>query len=180
MSTNTWIGVGNLTKDPEMRYSQGQNQTAICRFSIAINDGYGDKQEVNYINIVAFGKMAESCGNYLAKGKKVAVTGRIKTGSYDNKQGQRVYTTDIIASSVEFLTPNQQQAPQQTFAPQQQQQPAWSNQWQAEQQNTFGQQNGFQQQPTGFGTGKQDPGPGFGQPEQIEGFAALKTDDVPF
>lgn len=171
MSTNTWVGVGNLTKDPEMRISQGQNQTTICRFSIAINDGYGDKQEVNYINIVAFGKTADSCGNYLTKGKKVAVTGRIKTGSYENKQGQKVYTTDIIASSVEFLTPNQQNQPenwQQSNSGFEQgkqdngpgfgqQQPAWSNQWQSEQQNMFGQPQ-----------------------EQPQGFAALRTDDVPF
>ncbi|MBQ7644352.1 MAG: single-stranded DNA-binding protein [Spirochaetales bacterium] len=153
MSTNTWIGVGNLTRDPETRYTQGANPTAMCKFSIAINDGYGEKQEVNYINIVAFGKTAENCQQYLAKGRKVAVTGRIKTGSYTSQQtGQKVYTTDIIASSVEFLTPSNQQGQdygQQGFG----------------QQNQFGQQqNGqqnFGQQPA-YGQGYV-PQQGFGQ-----------------
>lgn len=99
---NNWTGIGNLTKDPELRYSTGGNQTAICRFTVAINDGYGDKAEVSYIPVTAFGKTAENCEKYLAKGRKVAVQGRIKTGSYE-KDGRKIYTTDIIASRVEFI-----------------------------------------------------------------------------
>lgn len=97
--------IGRLTRDPELRYSTGQNQTAICRFSLAINTGYGDRQRVDYPNIVVFGKIAENCEKYLSKGKMAAVTGRIQTGSYD-KDGRKVYTTDVVASSVEFLSPS--------------------------------------------------------------------------
>lgn len=162
MSTNTFIGIGNLTKDPDVKYTQGQNPKAVCRFSIAINDGYGDKQEVNYINIAAFGKVAETCGKYLSKGKKVCVTGRIKTGSYTSQRtGEKVYTTDIIASSVEFLSPQSEQ-PQQNYAPQQPQEPAWSNQdWsQQTQQQTFAQ--------------PQEP------PKYPQGFEKLDGNNVPF
>lgn len=95
--------IGRLTRDPELRYSTGQNQTAVCRFSLAINTGYGDRQRTDYPNIVVFGKVAENCEKYLRKGSQAAVTGRIQTGSYTNKDGQKIYTTDVIASSVEFL-----------------------------------------------------------------------------
>lgn len=102
---NNWHGIGNLTRDPELRYSTGEKQTAVCKFTVAINDGYGDKQQTNYIPVTVFGKQAESCEKYLSKGKKVAVSGRIQTGSYTNKEGNKVYTTDIIADRVEFLSP---------------------------------------------------------------------------
>lgn len=95
--------IGRLTRDPELRYSTGQNQTAICRFSLAINSGYGDKQRVDYPSIVVFGKTAENCEKYLKKGSQAAIVGRIQTGSYKNKDGNTVYTTEVIASSVEFL-----------------------------------------------------------------------------
>lgn len=98
--------IGNLTRDPETRYSTGENQTAICRFSIAINTGYGEKQRTDYPQIVVFGKQAESCDRYLKKGNKVAVSGRIQTGSYE-KDGQKIYTTEVVAEQVEFLTPKQ-------------------------------------------------------------------------
>ena len=153
MSTNTWIGIGNLTKDPETKYTQGQNPTAVCRFSIAINDGYGEKQEVNYISIVAFGKVADTCSKYLSKGKKVCVTGRIKTGSYTSQRtGEKVYTTDIVAANVEFLTPQSEQHQ----PPQPPQQPAWSNQWQGQQQQI------------------QEP------PKYPQGFEQLDENKVPF
>lgn len=98
---NAVILIGNLTRDPELRWSQDM---AICRFSIAVNDGYGEKQRTSYIPIVVFGKSAENCDKYLSKGSKVAVNGRIQTGSYTNKEGQKVYTTDVIANNVEFLS----------------------------------------------------------------------------
>ena len=100
---NSVILIGNLTRDPELRYSTGMNQTAVCRFTVAVNDGYGDKQRTSFIPIVVFGKQAENCDRYLAKGRKVAVEGRIQTGSYTNKEGNKVYTTDVIANHVEFL-----------------------------------------------------------------------------
>lgn len=98
--------IGNLTRAPETRYSTGENQTAICRFSIAINAGYGEKQRTDYPQIVVFGKQAENCDRYLKKGNKVAISGRIQTGSYE-KDGQKIYTTEVVAEQVEFLTPKQ-------------------------------------------------------------------------
>lgn len=98
--------IGNLVANPELRYSNGETQTAICRFRIAVNDGYGEKQRTSFIPITVFGKSAENCERYLAKGSKVAISGKIQTGSYD-KDGVTVYTTDIIADTyggVEFLS----------------------------------------------------------------------------
>lgn len=94
--------IGNLTKDPEVRYTTGNNPLAICKFTIATNDGYGEKKESSFIPVTVFGKSAANCEKYLAKGSKVAVNGRIQTGSYE-KDGRTVYTTDVIANSVEFL-----------------------------------------------------------------------------
>lgn len=111
--------IGRLTRDPELRYTTGQSQTAVCRFSLAINTGYGDRQRTDYPNIVVFGKAAENCEKYLRKGSQAGVTGRIQTGSYTNKDGQKVYTTDVIASSVEFLgsAKNSAEQPQQQNEP---------------------------------------------------------------
>lgn len=100
---NVWNGIGNLTKDPELKYTTGFEPKAVCRFTVAVNDGYGDKQKTSFIPCVCFGKTAENLERFLSKGSKVAVCGRIQTGSYE-KDGQKVYTTDIIADSVEFLS----------------------------------------------------------------------------
>lgn len=98
---NDWIGIGNLTKDVEERVtSEG---LVIASFTIAINDGYGEKKTTDYIPVKAFGKTAENCIRYLSKGKKCAVQGKVKTGSYTNKDGQKVYTTDVVSNRVEFL-----------------------------------------------------------------------------
>lgn len=106
---------GNLTRDPELRYTT--EQKPVCRFSIAVNDGYGDKQRTSFIPIVVFGKSAENCDKYLSKGSKVGVTGRIQTGSYTNKEGHKVYTTDVIAGNVEFLTSRAQQSTEDEYIP---------------------------------------------------------------
>ena len=99
---NTVALIGRLTKDPEVKYTAGENPTAVARFSIAVNDGYGENERTSFINIVAFGKQAENCERFLSKGRQVGITGRIQTGSYE-KDGRTVYTTDVIASRVEFL-----------------------------------------------------------------------------
>ena len=96
---NKVILMGRLTRDPEVRYSQGQNgeQMAIARYSLAVdrrrarNTG-DDQQSADFINCVAFGRQGEFAEKYLKKGTKIAVTGRIQTGSYTNKDGQKVYT----------------------------------------------------------------------------------------
>lgn len=96
--------IGNLTKDVELRYTT--DQKPIAKFSIAVNDGYGEQKRTSYIPIVVFGKQAENADRYLSKGSKVAVNGRIQTGSYE-KEGRTIYTTDIIASNIEFLSAKQ-------------------------------------------------------------------------
>ena len=106
---NKVILMGRLTRDPEVRYSQGQNgeQMAIARYSLAVdrrrarNTG-DDQQSADFINCVAFGRQGEFAEKYLKKGTKIAVTGRIQTGSYTNKEGQKVYTTEVVVEEQEF------------------------------------------------------------------------------
>ena len=101
---NKVILVGRLTRDPEVRYSQGENSTAVARYSLAVDRRFSknDENSTDFINIVVFGKGAEFAEKYLKKGTKVLVTGRIQTGSYTNKEGQKVYTTDVVAEDQEF------------------------------------------------------------------------------
>ena len=102
---NKVILMGRLTRDPEVRYSQGEQSTAIARYTLAVDRRFrrdGDTQTADFINCVAFGRQGEFAEKYLRKGIKIAITGRIQTGSYTNKDGQRVYTTDVVAENVEF------------------------------------------------------------------------------
>ena len=102
---NKVILMGRLTRDPEVRYAQGENAMAIARFSLAVDrrrQNNADGQTADFINIVAFGRLGEFAEKYLHKGTKVALSGRIQTGSYTNKDGVKVYTTDIIADDIEF------------------------------------------------------------------------------
>ena len=102
---NKVILMGRLTRDPEVRYAQGENAMAIARFSLAVDrrrQNSADGQTADFINIVAFGRLGEFAEKYLHKGTKVALSGRIQTGSYTNKDGVKVYTTDIIAEDIEF------------------------------------------------------------------------------
>lgn len=97
--------MGRLTKDVDARYTQGENATCIARYTLAVDRRMGKKdgeQTADFINIVAFGKAGEFAEKYLRKGTKVVVTGRIQTGSYTNKDGQKVYTTDVVAEDQEF------------------------------------------------------------------------------
>ncbi|MBQ6638436.1 MAG: single-stranded DNA-binding protein [Lachnospiraceae bacterium] len=101
---NKVILMGRLTRDPDVRYSQGENPTAVARYSLAVDRRFSKNEEnsTDFINIVAFGKAGEFAEKYLHKGTKVLVTGRIQTGSYTNKEGQKVYTTDVVAEDQEF------------------------------------------------------------------------------
>lgn len=102
---NKVILMGRLTRDPEVRYSQNAQQTAVARFTLAVDRRFkrqGDDQAADFINCVAFGKTAEFAENYLRQGTKVVACGRIQTGSYTNKEGQRVYTTDVVIEELEF------------------------------------------------------------------------------
>ena len=104
---NSVVLIGNLTKDTELSYTPN-TQTPCCRFTIAVNRPKKDGKDngADYIRIYVWGKQAESCDKYLSKGRKVAVHGRITTGSYKDRNGQTVYTTDVTADNVEFLGGN--------------------------------------------------------------------------
>ena len=102
---NKVILMGRLTRDPEVRYSQGENATAVARYTLAVDRRFNrnnDEQTADFINCVAFGRSGEFAEKYLHKGTKIAVTGRIQTGSYTNKDGVKVYTTDVVVEEQEF------------------------------------------------------------------------------
>lgn len=96
--------MGRLTRDPEIRYSQGENSIAIARFTLAVDRRYKKQgeQEADFISCLAFGKSAEHAEKYYRQGLKIAVVGRIQTGSYTNKDGQKVYTTEVVIEESEF------------------------------------------------------------------------------
>lgn len=102
---NKVVLMGRLTRDPEVRYSQGDNALCIARYTLAV-DRRGPKkdgeQTADFINVVAFGKAGEFVEKYIHKGTKLLVSGRIQTGSYTNKDGQKVYTTEVVAEDQEF------------------------------------------------------------------------------
>ena len=122
---NKVILMGRLTRDPEVRYSQGDNQTAIGRYTLAVDRRFrrdGDQQSADFINCVTFGRQAEFAEKYLRQGTKIVVSGRIQTGSYTNRDGVKVYTTDVVVEEQEFaeskanssaggFQPNPSQAP---------------------------------------------------------------------
>lgn len=103
---NKAILIGRLTRDPDVRYTQGAEQMAIARYTLAVDRGIKktseDQQTADFISCVAFGKAAEFCEKYCKQGTKLAVVGRIQTGSYTNKDGVKVYTTDVAIESQEF------------------------------------------------------------------------------
>lgn len=100
---NKVILMGRLTKDPEIRYGQGENTTAVARYTLAVERKIkNDDQNADFIRCVAFGKLAEFAEKWLKQGTKICITGRIQTGSYTDKDGRKVYTTDIIVEENEF------------------------------------------------------------------------------
>lgn len=101
---NSVVLIGRLARDTELSYTPNTN-TAVCRFTLAVDRPRreGKDQGADFLRITVFGRQAENCDRYLAKGRQAAVHGRIETGSYKNQNGETVYTTDIIADNVEFL-----------------------------------------------------------------------------
>jgi single-strand DNA-binding protein len=101
---NKVILMGRLTREPEIRYSQGDNAMAIARYTLAVNRRFkrDGEQAADFINCVSFGKIAEFAEKYLHQGTKILVAGRIQTGSYTNKDNQKVYTTDVVIEECEF------------------------------------------------------------------------------
>ena len=101
---NRFIGVGRLTKDPNFM----ENQVAVANFTVAVNRTFKNKngeQEADVINVVTFRKQAENVNNYLSKGSLVGIDGRVQTRNYENKEGQRIFVTEVVADSVQFLEP---------------------------------------------------------------------------
>ena len=101
---NKVVLVGRLTRDPEVRYSQGDSATAVARYTLAVNRRYkkdGD-QEADFVSCVTFGKNAEFAQKYLHKGMRIVIGGRISTGNYKDKDGKTIYTTDVIVEEHEF------------------------------------------------------------------------------
>lgn len=118
---NSVVLIGRLTRDPELRYLPNGG-TAVCNFSLAVDKDVSKekKQEMesqgkytaDFINIVVWGRQGENCANYLAKGRLVAIQGRIQTGSYDAKDGSKRYTFEVVAEKTEFLEWGDKNAPQ--------------------------------------------------------------------
>lgn len=106
---NKVILIGRLTNEPEIRQTQGSNLILIAKYSLAVTRKFkrDGEQDCDFINCVAFGKLAEFAQKYLRKGIKIAVTGRLQTGSYTNKDGQKIYTTDVIVEEQEFTEKKQ-------------------------------------------------------------------------
>ncbi len=110
--------MGRLTRDPEVRYSPN-NQLANARFTVAVDRRLSrekrmeaennNQQTADFISCVAFGRTAEIIGQYFNKGNRIAITGHIQTGSYENQQGQRIYTTDVIVDQFDFVESNNSQ-----------------------------------------------------------------------
>ena len=111
---NVWAGVGRLTGDPDIR---SNSETLAARFTVAC-DRRGRNDTADFIPCVAFGKTAEFIEKYFKKGMRIGITGRIQTGSYTNKEGKKVYTTDIIAEQVEFVESKSQNSAPKTQAEQ--------------------------------------------------------------
>lgn len=110
---NNVILIGRLVRDPELSYTP--QQIACCKFTIAVDRPRreGHDQGADFIRITVWNKQATTCDRYLSKGRRVAISGRIQTGSYKNRDGQTVYTTDVVADRVEFLGDSHESAPSQ-------------------------------------------------------------------
>ena len=193
--------IGRLTRDPEVRYTQ--DQMAIATFSIAIDrpprrDG---TRETDFPRITVFGRQAENCEKYLVKGRLVGIEGRIQTGSYTNRNGDKVYTTDVVANRVEFLEWGDRQGQSQGSFGQNRDafsgQNNFGNQSSYGNQNSFGNQNSYGGNDFGaagdFGGQHNNADQGFDnradeQPQKDQskdnsmpmGFAPLEEDDIPF
>ena len=116
---NKVIEIGRLVKDPDIRYSQGASTTCVARYTLAVDRKFKQEgqQTADFINCIAFGKLGEFAEKYLHKGVKIAVTGRIQTGSYKSKDGNTVYTTDVVVEEQEFCESKSQSNSQPQPAP---------------------------------------------------------------
>ncbi|MFC0186672.1 single-stranded DNA-binding protein [Fictibacillus aquaticus] len=184
---NRVVLVGRLTKDPELKYTP--NGVAVANFTLAVNRPFSNQQgekEADFINCVVWRKPAENVANYLKKGSLAGVDGRMQTRSYDNNQGQRVYVTEVMAESVQFLEPRNANAGQGQYQPQTANNfggPSNNDRGYGQQPNqnrSFGSDNGYggqqqqQQQNANRNNFKDDPFANDGTPIDIS------DDDLPF
>lgn len=164
---NRVVLVGRLTRDPELRYTP--NGVAVANFTLAVNRTFSNRQgerEADFINCVVWQKQAENVANYLKKGSLAGVDGRIQTRNYENNEGRRVYVTEVVAESVQFLEPRgASQGQGQNFDPFANNQPSAGN-------NDYGQQQRPQKQ--GASSFDNDPFANDGSPIDIS------DDDLPF
>ncbi len=100
---NNVIMIGRLTRDPELRFTAGSAK-AVATFTIAVNRGFGKKDEADFFRVVVWNKQGENCANYLSKGSQVAVQGRLQNNNYETKDGEKRFTVEIVANMVEFLS----------------------------------------------------------------------------
>lgn len=112
---NKVLLIGRLGKDPELTHTP--SGTAVCKFSVATNSGFGDKKTTDWHSIVAWAKTAEACEKYLNKGSLVAIEGRIQYRTYEDKEGNRKHFTDIVANDIKFLDPKSETSGNRTSAP---------------------------------------------------------------
>ena len=101
---NKVVLMGRLTRNPDVRYSQGEKATCVAKYTLAVNRRFHreGEQDADFINCVAFGKQGEFAEKYLKQGTKIVISGRIQTGSYTNRDGVKVYTTDVVIEEQEF------------------------------------------------------------------------------
>lgn len=167
---NRAVLVGRLTKDPELRYTP--NGVAVCRFTLAVNRTFADQsgeRQADFINIVVWRKQAENSANFLKKGSLAGIEGRIQTGSYEGNDGKRVYTTEVVADSVQFLEPRNSRSDSGTEAdapPQEYQRPE-------SQQNSYNRRDDGKHRPENDTRIDDDPFAGNGPIE-------VTDDDLPF
>ena len=120
--------LGRLTKDPVITFTQGEKSTCVARYTLAVTRKY-NKDEADFISCVSFGKLAEIINQYVKKGDQICVAGRIQTGSYNNREGQKVYTTDIVVEDMGMCGSKAEKAQKGQEAPQrQEQEPAYEQQ----------------------------------------------------
>lgn len=111
---NKWLGIGRLTADPDVRYTQGDNSTCVARYTLAVDRRFRreGEQTADFIRCVAFGRNGEFAEKYLHKGTKIAVSGRIQTGSYKDSDDKTVYTTDVVVEEHDFCESRSSQGQQ--------------------------------------------------------------------
>ena len=178
---NRWEGIGNLGKDPETRYTTGSNPTAVCRFTIAVDKGYGENKKTVWVNIVTFGKLAENCQKFLQKGRKVYASGELDIREYDKQDGTKGYITEVNARDIEFLSARESQDnwPPQGYAQPQQNSAVINTQPLPNPQYAPVQQTQTVPQQSQFITREQYEQEKM-QMQSQAGFTALTDEDIPF